>query len=1635
MPNQADSKVDAMNRALAENPHLLANPSIASGLLSSQDPVHDAPYLMHAAQMSSLQSAFKQNASSTTLMRDNWWDTIKRTGGTSLDALGKPLQEVQKDYKYIHSLYTRHGVIWGTLGAAAVALGGSIGALAGPEGSILGADLTASALRHLGGHMSTFKDSYADSENPDYKVSYGRDMANLAGKAIGDNSSTDVGWKKNLSGIEDMGFDFTFDPIVGIGTAVKVLKQGKYISEVANKVPFFLRSDAAQETLRSMGLNFSTPEALDQLFAGIKDSTILQKVVGSSRQYNRGLQAIADTKTPAEIIAKFPKLAPLMNEFAAAKDIEQVHNVLMRTLKEPQLMEMFSNGGLDIVPNRTLIRSATSKIADKLRQPTWGNVDDAMFNKNNAANFIVPRVKADTAAFKEFVDVHAEGIMSDAKAAGQDITEEEARIQASALASQQNFKQFVRPLILDWSSKTASMAVSKKIQTFSQYMPISIDRNLRKITNSEFDPTDVASFKGILDTASFSLGPNLAKKMLTNYINSGTLQLGKFIPGPETKNIWLGIQSEVLNGLGHANDPALVSQTLTKLAEKTSATIGGQIFGWGKTSGSAVNEVKTATGSAAMALRGDQLAKWAYPDFHTFVRAGRDLNTWGRLYGTAESFFADHYIGKFFTKAATLSAGFAQRVAANEILPQIFKDGGLPYAKSLATNAIIRLGYHRSSEDLAELQTQINDILSHGLVANSAKHIDMTDPKALADWVNSEKTSIISGNIPKVVKPFADRMIGKKDIERAAQLAFLTDGHLATGITRAGHGALTEVDARAAQLMDATDQFIAKDFMKTPDGKNAIFDPNSNWTSYTPGVHPSFDFHWLTELHKSAQDIHFSSIAKDVSEYLKNNGYSSLQNAEAKTKMEIDAFKNAILPERARQLGLKFDPSNPDSLTEKLHPSKDTYLPMRGMFERHGKQDALEFANSRADALHNLVSGKDGSFHLDILNNIANGIKTDFKRIHDLPNISKPDIVPGPELKAYTGHWWSRLVDQGHKKLMDPIINTISREPLFNQHFNKAMDFYQDKVDAGIISEAQAASFSLARASHTMTPMIHNLALRSQFAQLNRVVMPFYFAQEQALKRLAYSVEINPATIRRFQMLANAIHLPAVSTQDQNGNHYVSLPGVGEAGRLINIVANKFGVPVHDFPINAQGNLISLGSVLPEFSLRFSPIVSIPANFVASIFPVADGAVKRLVGTQSFHQGLFNSLVPSGWMRTLSQIPGEMLSHAMSNSMLSAIQASAINFDAKGKPLMPEDGASNSKMENYFQMIKNDSISILLYKALTGFISPLAPKISFSDAKFSQDYQNEIKNAPDHLTALDNFLKKNGINATAYTISANSATQKGLTIPYTKDAFNWVLNNTDLITSDNYNAAAPYLIPQAKGASADSIMMTNELMKAGLRERKNPQQFVDAVHIAAGGYEFFAAEKAHTNELHQIALGTAEGKQYEAQWKSYIADPKNVSSPQYPIILGQYYSALENIAAKTKLGAEQNAHWNDWSNSFKATHPTWAVAYSSENTDKIAHAPSVMKQMESMGGFSGTATKWQWSFNPQIVKPTEQSKKIELLMNAYYKHVISLNQASKFNSTTMTSELNQQWDYKMQLAANADPTVASFINNILRKVK
>ena len=1457
-----------MNVTLQNHPGLGQQPGLASDVATSANQDATATTVLHAANVSSFQQSVQDNAANTN--SQGVWQSLfggaAKVVTSGLAWLNKPLQQIQQDYKFIHSVWVRHGALEGLMAAAGVAGGATLGAFtAGPEGIGLGADVAAEVERGVGSLFGrTYRDSLSDATNPNYQVSFGRDLSNAVAHVpgLGDLKNTNTGVGKVLSGLGDAAFDFNLDPLVAGGNLRTGIVQGKLLKTEEGRLvttaagPFRGLMNGITDFLGKNSLRVFSPDQLDSLYQAGKNNNVVNVIAGNAgAKYVRGLEDIADTlndakKTTfaqADIAQKYPGLQGMVQYLKPAGEgakvtAEDVHKVFMQATYDQEFMKNFSVNGAAMVPNRTVIRAALSNVADKMRQ--WDS-NDELYLLGNQANFFVPR-RANKLTLETNADTGMQQVVN--------------------TGVQQN----IMPVALrPWSGDTWKSAIAGKVRTFSGYLPYNIDTKTLDLSNTQFDPNDPASAISVYRIARFSMSDQLAKQMTTQFINGNIA---------DKKDIYTGLLNEMYKAAGLPDDPALAQRIMDKSAELVHGPIDKVNYGTGFISDNRASVAEFDGKSTPQGRFLDQRGMFTMPNFYAVKSAMREMGTYGKLYGKVDD-FGRRYIDKAFKPLALLTGGFGIRIAASELIPAIFRFGSLDVAKAKIAGAAAKMNYKLADkEDLAILENAIHavsegtDFKTYMRNLKNAYDVDELPtimPKAsdayklyneegpqaaLASLAEGQK-----GIVRKTVSKGLTKLASEQDLDLAARIAIATRGHMATGATFTGYGIPAEQQEWMRQMVEILGE----------DSKRRFATPTGDFSSFT-NADPQFALHYFTELSKSATTVSRRQIVSDALAELKSGASPD------------EAWGIARLKDEARIRKVEYNPENPSVFGKPT--TQDPYADERKVMAGYVNEDPTKFAADRVDIMRNLFTGRTGEeagtglatnkVNQKFMEKIAAGKKPTLEEIKKLDPELLPKSVAGQRYNIFPGpNLTQRITNHGFEYMIDPIINNLSRQPLFFNHVKNEMRSLQYAVDTGRISEEEATRLAMTRASFAMVPQIHNTALRTQFSVLANNFLPFYFAQEQAMRRAGSLILSNPDAFRRYQLVQQGMNNPGFVETDANGNRIVTVPYIGELGSMVLNAASSMGLPVvGGLPVNITGNLQSLKTVLPELNVPgVSPFVSIAANSLGSIDPNMEREIKKLTGGGGFSTSLFDQLMPNSLARTVYHAVN---ANETETTFYNAMMASMASAMYHGQ--VPPPDASPLEQQAFLDRIKNNAKSIMIMKAIVGAVSPLSPAVTQEDLGLRNEFykildsKSPVTGKPmTYPEALDVFLKEHGTGAISYTISKTEGAVQGATMPYTDQAIQWIQNNSALLNGKNAVGAA-FLVPQTTSGSGDAQAIHDEIIKMHLRENKTPQQFLTSYYVAAGNNYIAAQRIAHDNAMTALKAAGQSQTQERANWNAYV---------------------------------------------------------------------------------------------------------------------------------------------------------------------
>ena len=1488
-------------------PELAKNPSVAAGVATSSDPGTNSVLASQSLNGVIGQDVVAEHAAAND--STSFWSKAGIDVFKGLNFLAKPLQEVQRDYKFIHSVWKNGGVLPGFLAIAGTTLGGVAGSLLGPEGAVLGADIAGTLTRKLMGNV--YKQSYADSENPNYQVSAGRDFSNALSKVVGalgadgvaaslKNTDPKKGWNlgRLVSGITDASFDVTADPVSVLGKFNQLMKTGKYLKvadgtiETQAKYPIMDALPGVKNFLDAHSGRVFTPQQLD----AVKDGTLAN---ATSRTYNAALEDMvkinntADTTAQAAgtIAQKYPELGTVAPaRIAALKTSDDIHSFLRDSVYFGELKGTLA--GSAVLPSRTLLR----------------------------AKGLEPLQKA---------------------------------LRGDTLSNQE----------MNW--------VNKGYKTFSGYMPFSVDPvQANEISTKSFkwDSPDAASV--IYRIARFGGGHQFGTEMAGQYaqaVAEGDVGLARAIKAQTT--------FDSFKAMGLPDDSVLIQNAKEELEKLDHPTVGQQVYA-SDPLGNPIGTYETVGGRTAIAGTSEHqfTDEFSIPDFNAAQRELRNAGKLTKYYGKLDTFTSKAYTNSIFKPLALATLGFGTRVAAAELIPAISRYGFVNMFKAKLAASAAKANYKLSEGEGAHVAS------AAAVALGAAKGIS-------PDFVNAGFPAFRS----TLAKGLA-KIAPEDQLHYAIDLQLANDGHILSEGASTGGGGSASMRYDMANAAHSFFQQESKKFKYRELGDFTTYQADS------PHYLPSY----ATSLTREAKIAKGKNIAGDIVDVLGNTPKVTLEKEVGNAGFEQYQSMRQELINREYQRIM-------DTKAGNYKP----YEREANLGQRWKDQDPMQFAADRVDSVLGLTIGKDGTYHQAIAKNLADGAAPDLKALRDIDVRQLPATIPGNQIETYipAGNTIqssiNHFVDLGFNKLIDPVINGLSREPLYLIHFSNEMESLKYLVNKGDLEYNQAVRIAQYRATHAMLPQIHNTALRTQFSQLTQNFMPFYFAQEQSVKRAYRAAKdtgmggpLLSRSLRQYQMVEQVMNNPAFVQKDSNGNSYAYLPLVGTFGQYIQKAANALpfigNSMVSGLPISAQGSMTSLKSVVPGLDLPgLGPIAAIPANAFVDIFPslASHVGVSRDVSSKvtgvvqgglglSAGRGVWESIIPSKPILNVWNALGpDQQNSAMTNAVMGALAAAYYHQDELGKQV-PTASSSVQEKEAFIDRIRNNARSILLIKAATGMLSPLSPRVEQTDIGLRDEFTKLVKSTGDYNKALLEFLHSHGDKAISYTVANTTPSVRGANFPYTQKAINWINDNLGqggLLSDSTKSTGAVYLIPQDPGPG-NTLDIHHQLIRDHLRQQRTPEEFLNQFFIAQGN-NFIAP---------YLTQHTANVNAYKQMQNSFMLQ-------------------------------QENQNWSDFMGKMKDTMPTWYQNYTSgAGRDNAA---VVVSQLQNIFA------------DPKSAPNTPQAKLVQGLLTDYQSHMNIINQYKQLGITGQVVQMeNQNWLTYLENLKTSDVRLTSVINSVFSKV-
>jgi hypothetical protein len=445
---------------------------------------------------------------------------------------------------------------------------------------------------------------------------------------------------------------------------------------------------------------------------------------------------------------------------------------------------------------------------------------------------------------------------------------------------------------------------------------------------------------------------------------------------------------------------------------------------------------------------------------------------------------------------------------------------------------------------------------------------------------------------------------------------------------------------------------------------------------------------------------------------------------------------------------------------------------------------------------------------------------------------------------------------------------TAAERAVFAQHGTEAAPRLLESVAANLgWARETAGQLAVTRAVDNMMPFLDSHELRSQFAEWGRGLMPFWYAEENFLKRITRTITLAPESIRKLQLTYLGMQSAGAIRTDENGQDYFVYPASGVLSDVLEGISRTPGI--------AQIFQARTDMLLPGYSAdigkpAFSPLVTIPLHAVSFVFPEVQPIERAFVGPQGVNRSVVQQIFPKSVSNLLDIIDSGDESRAYASAMMTSLQMMAANGQIPDNPTPDET-------DEMWRTARNHARITLISQALIGFVVPGSPQavatgepgwqaadltgigITDPQALLNDEYRQLVSNlgldagTVEYLKAHPMDDPTTFVNPLAF-VEGRTETISGAPISPSKETFAHYVDNQDWYSQ--YDMAGPWLLPEPSNHDFNSEAFTGQLIN-DLRRYRTPDEFMRAMKFKEGAIGYFAAQDSYQERRDGMPSGRA----------------------------------------------------------------------------------------------------------------------------------------------------------------------------------
>ena len=464
---------------------------------------------------------------------------------------------------------------------------------------------------------------------------------------------------------------------------------------------------------------------------------------------------------------------------------------------------------------------------------------------------------------------------------------------------------------------------------------------------------------------------------------------------------------------------------------------------------------------------------------------------------------------------------------------------------------------------------------------------------------------------------------------------------------------------------------------------------------------------------------------------------------------------------------------------------------------------------------------------------------------------------------------------------------------------------------------------ALQRAFKLTSAYIDDHRIRSQFQEMVGSAIPFWFAEDNFLRRMARGIAVNPLMLRNLNMTMNAGTYAGLIQENANGDKFLIYPGTDlmaqgmlELIEEFPIINNMLGPT---FGMLARTPMATSINIIPGYDLErigrmgFGPLLAAPINWRASGDPAIRSRydahlLGNRYGSDKAEQVALDAVVPAIVNRFIQATPilTNFAPGAREKATIDVIAALGINEMLPSQESIVALEQPEIFTERYLHKVDTMAYQYEILQALTWFggfsTGMMADLVSHEGWEWEERFHELIGAGFSYEEAHQIWIRRiesetgepfDPMKWSPFRASESSKRTFAV-VEATQDANVWMFENEEFIRA--YGMSATFFMPRRFDSDDDrySTEAKSRAINYGLRDPRTPAEYLSELYYQAAYPEYSERRGKYLRERYVMLGDGNDTTDLDRKWHAWV-DSWSLRNPVFASKINSQDSATRRV--------------------------------------------------------------------------------------------------------------------------------------------